>query len=146
MVKQTPEDYKFAIQKLRWGLWAVSELRNNLAYLPQEVQNMHFDMHPRNLDVIENTMFGLVYVALFSNLVSQENQIGVDLIASLAGEAGKYFTTALTAVNQILTEPKSPFPKDLFQRLKALVFYNVVHSLCQAAIKMARFHQNLIED
>jgi len=34
ILKQTTDDYKVALQKLRWGLWAIGELRNNLAYLP----------------------------------------------------------------------------------------------------------------
>ncbi|KAL4457074.1 hypothetical protein ABPG74_014712 [Tetrahymena malaccensis] len=136
---------KNAIKKYRYALWAIMELKRNLPSIIKDLKKPHLDFTVQNISTFENILYGLCYICLFFNLEQNENQIGIQHIASLAGEANKHFQLALKITNEVFNDQNTSFSKNFLLEQKKFLYSNTVYYFGMTALKMAKHHEKKLE-
>ncbi|KRX00694.1 hypothetical protein PPERSA_00921 [Pseudocohnilembus persalinus] len=142
----TTDDKKEAIKKFRYGIWALDDLKNKMRQVDPKIKDSQKDFSLENISILENMMFGLIYVNLYENLYPQRQQLGgVKNVVQLAGEAAKFFSIAKGMIDQIKAK-NTGYPKDLINSISAKCEYNFAYYNAITAQQLAVHHESLIQD
>lgn len=100
---QDVEEKKQALKNLRYGLWAIREIKNFMGCFA-EILN---DLRIENLNILDNLLVGLSYLAIFEIYEKKENDLGLENMAAILMTSSKHFKLAATS----LESSKALFPK-----------------------------------
>ncbi|CAD8064462.1 unnamed protein product [Paramecium sonneborni] len=146
IIKDTDPDRKAAYTKLRNGLWALEQLKQNIHGLSKDSISQLYDLSTYNLEFIEHAFCGLAYKALYQNMMSQVKTFGLNVVCGTIFEAAKEFTISMKAVEGMNTQYQKQIGKNILgQMLPTIQFYQIWTTVT-GCLQMGIYHYGRIQE